>query len=274
MNRRPISRIIHFLKKLTPLDWIVCLILIGVVGFFLINKFSKKEEWVSVKLKVTNDEWWWNTNNPDSWYGLGLMKGQSAYNGTGKKIAEIQSIENYDIGGPRRLILANLNVLATYNKKSKTYTFNYQVLQIGKPLDFTFTRYNLHGLITYIGNDAIPYGTTELELKLLSIYPWEAESYKQGVLMKDLEENVVATIKQVTITDTQLLEIKRRYGELFFAPAPNTTYKDVTLRIVLRTYNVNSVPYYIDGSSIKIGNHIWIEFEQTAVKDGIISRIY
>lgn len=274
MNRRLISRIIHFLKKLTFLDWIVCLVLIGVVGFFLINKFSKKEEWVSVKLKVTNDEWWWNTNNPDSWYGIGLMKGQSAYNGAGRKVAEIQSIENYDVGGPRRLILVDLNVLATYNKKTQTYTFNYQVLQIGKPLDFTFGQYNLRGLVTYIGNGVIPYGTTELELKLLSIYPWEADSYKQGVLMKDLVGNVVATIKQASVTDSQLLELIDRYGKLIAVPAPNNTHKDVTLRLSIKTYKVNNVPYYIDGSAIKVGNHIWIEFEQTAVKDGIISRIY
>jgi len=274
MKKNFIVHIIHKIKKLTLLDWIVCAVLLGIFGFFLLNRFAKQEQWIDVRLKVSGDEWWWNPGYPDNWYGLGLFKGQSSYNTMGKKIAEIQSIENYDVGGPRRLIFIDLNVLATRNKKTQIYTFNYQTLQIGKPLDLTFGKYNLRGLVTYIGSNTISYGTTELEIKLLSIYPWEANSYKEGIVMKDLAGNVVATITQVNITDSQLLELRDQYGKLFTIPASNNVYKDVTLRVTLKTYRLNGVPYYIDGSAIKVGNHIGIEFEQTAIKNGVISRIY
>lgn len=274
MNKKIIVPIIQTSKKLTTLDWFFCCAILMVFIFLLVNRASKEQQWISVKLKVSNDEWLWQANNPYSWYGMSLSKGQSAYTSFGKKVAEIQSIENYDMGGPRRLIFANVKLLATYNKKTQTYSFAYQPLQIGKPLDFTFGQNNLHGLVTYIGDDIVPYGSTNIQVKLFTLYPWEANSYTKDSVMKDLDENIIGTIDDVEITDstiTKILDINERY---IFFPVPANTYKDVAIRLSVRTYQVNNIPYFIDGSAIKIGNRIWLEFEHTAIKNGIISNIY
>lgn len=242
--------------------------------FLLVNRLSRQEQWVSIRLKAANDEWWWSTNSPEEWYGAGLSKGQYAYNTFGKRVAEIQSVENYDVGGPRRLIYANLKILTTYNKNTHTYTFNYQTLQIGKPLDFTFNQNNLHGLVTYIGDNMIPYHDANLEVKLLGILPWEATSYTKGAQMRDVNGNIIGTIERVDVTDTLVSTITDNNGRLFILPTLDNTRKDVTLRLTLKTYVSNRVQYFIDGTAIKIGNHIWLEFERTAVKDAIISNIY
>jgi hypothetical protein len=260
-------------RKLTLLDWIVCAALLGIFGFFLLNRFSKEERWVNIKLKVSSDEWWWDANIP-AWYGFELSKGQSAYNTFGKKVAEIETIENYDIGGSRRLISADMKLLATYNKKTQTYTFNYQTLQIGKALDFTFGRYNLRGLVTYIGDNGIPYSTTKLEVKLENIYPWEASSYIVGAHMTDMLGNVIATIDAVDVQNAVVSELTDNHGRLIIIPATQDSLKDVTLQLTLQTYTIHDVPFFIDGSAIKIGNRIWVEFERTAVKNAVISNIY
>jgi len=245
MTRKFIAPIIHVIKKL-----------------------------ISVKLKVSNDEWWWRGSNPENWYAIGLSKGQFAYNTFGKQVAEIQSIENYDVGGPNRLIIVNLKLLSAYNKKTHGYSFNYQTLQIGKPLDLTFGTFNVHGLITHIGDTNMAYDDTDIEVKLLAIYPWEAASYVPGVQMKDSEGNVVGTINQVAVADSSVIEVWDNRGRLVSIPSFNNTRKDVTIKVTLKTYVANNIRYLIDGSAIKIGNHIWLEFEQTALKDAIISKIY
>ena len=274
MKKSSVLRIIHTIKKLTVLDWVVCLLLLGIVAFFLIIRTTKEQRWVGVTVRVSGDEWYYNLASPEHWYAEGLADGQAAYNSFGKKIAEVLSVENYDVGGPHRLIVVNLKLLTTFNKKINTYSFNYQVLQVGKPLDFTFGRYNLHGLVTYIGSTSIPYVTTDLEVKLHAIYPWEADSYKPELQMKDLEGNTVATIKSVEIQSAQVLELKNNYGDLVVVPFSYNSYKDVTIRLVIKSYMINGASYYIDGTAIKIGNRIWIEFEHTAVKDAIISKVY
>ncbi len=269
-----IVRIIHKIKRLTLLDWIVCAVLLGLLGYFLVNRFAKQEQWVNVRLKISGEEWWWNPGYPENWYGANLSKDQSAYNSFGKKVAQIQSVENYDAGKANRLIFVNLRLLTTYDKNTRTYTFNYQPLQIGKPMDLTFHQQNVRGLVTYVGNNLAPYTDTTLEVKLLAAYPWEADSLIKGLQMKDLGGNVIATINEVNITDAQVLEIRDKYGKLIALPAPYNTYRDVTLKVTLKTYAVNNTSFFVDGSAIKVGNKIWIEFEHTAIKDAIISKVF
>lgn len=268
------TRIIHIIKKLTVIDWVVGILLLGIVGFFLISSTMKAQRWVTVTLRVSGDQWYYNLAPPEYWYANNLVRGQVAYDSFGKKTAEILSVENYDIGGPNRLIIVRLKLLTSFNKKSKTYTFNYQTLQIGSPLDLTFGTNNLHGLVTYIDSTSIPYAMTDIQVKLLGVYPWEAASYQPGLQMKDFEGNTVATIRSVETQDTQAIQLQNQYGGLVAIPSLNSQYKDVTLRLSLKTIPVHGVPFYIDGSAIKIGNHIWIEFEHTALKNAIISNIY
>lgn len=274
MKKSFVTHIIHIIKKLTVIDWIVGILLLGVVGFFLISRTTKTQRWVTVTLRVAGDQWYYNLAPPEYWYANDLAKGQVAYDSFGKKTAEILSVENYDIGGPNRLIIVHLKLLTTFNKTLKTYTFNYQTLQIGNPLDLTFGTNNLHGLVTYIDSPSLPYTMTNIEVKLLAVYPWEATSYQTGLQMKDFEGNTVATIRNVEIQDSQVTQLQDQYGNLVAIPSLNSLYKDVTLRLTLKTVLVHSVPFYIDGSAIKIGNLIWIEFEHTALKKAIISNIY
>jgi hypothetical protein len=274
MKKAFIQRIIHFTKKFALLDWIVLAILIALFSFFLINRQSKREQWTTVRLKVANEDWWWQGNAPEHWYAQNLTGGKAAYNSFGKKIGEVQSIENYDIGGPNRMIYANLKLLTTYNKNTQTYTFNYQTLQIGKSLDLTFGTFNLHGIVTNIEEHFVPDTDTRLEIKLLSVYPWEATSFIAGLQMKDPNNSIVAEIERVDVTNAQTLEVNDRYGKLIVFPALYTYYKDVTIQLRLKTKLIDNVPYFIDGSAIKVGNYIWIQFEKTAIKNGMISAVY
>jgi hypothetical protein len=270
MSLKFIASIIHKAKKLTIFDWLILLCISILIGVFVISRYAKREEWVSIKLKISADEWWWTGNTPEN----NIINGQSSYDSFGKKIATIDTIEKYDLGGSNRLTYVNLKILASFNKKTQTYTFEYQPLEIGKSLDLTFAKYNIHGIVTYIGNNINIYTDKQIEVKLLAVYPWEANSYIEGLQMKDMEGNTVATVESVSVANADISQLQEMSNRIILFPSVNDQRKDVTMRLTIKTYPLNGVLYFIDGAAIKIGESIWFQFEQTAIRNAIITKIF
>lgn len=268
-----IASIIHKIKKLSILDWLIIAGICIVFGFVLYNRMTKKEEWIWVKLNISNNTSWWQGSAP-YWYAQGLTKGQFAYNSFGQKIAEVGSIENYDMGGTNRLIYIDLKLLVSYDKRQHIYLFNYQPLQIGNQMDLTFSQYNVRGIITYIGSNTIPYKDKEIEVKVLNAYPWEADSYKEGMQMTDMSGNPVATILSVTVADNTVSQLYDTDGRLILISNPDSDRKEITMLLKIKTFSFTGVSYFIDGAAIKIGENIWFQFQNTAVKSALITRIY
>jgi hypothetical protein len=269
-----IASIIHKIKKLSILDWLIIAGVCVVFGFLLSNRLTKKEEWVSIKLKISYDTSWLSRTSPPYWYMQGLTKGQSAYNSFGQKIAEVVSIENYDQGSTSRLIYIDLMLRVSYSKKQHIYLYNYQPLQIGNQIDLTFNQYNVRGIVTYIGSNTIQYKDKEIEVKLLSEFPWQADSYKEGLRMTDVSGTTVAQILSVAVADATLSQLQFADGRVIMINNPNDIRKEVTLRLKIKTFTFAGVSYFIDGAAIKIGETIWFEFQNTVVKNAYITRIF
>lgn len=269
-----IASIIHKIKKLSILDWLIIVSVCVIFGFVVYNRLTKKEEWVWVKLHIAQDSSWYQGVSPPYWYAQGITKGQSAYNTFGQKIAEIGSIENYDMGGTNRLIYTDIKLHVSYDERQHIYMFNYQPLQIGNLIDLTFNQYNVHGVVTYINDKSIPYKDREIEIKLLAAYPWEADSYKEGMQMTDISGNPVAQILSVDIADSNISQLYDTNKRLIFIANQNDARKDVTIRLKIKTFAFAGVSYFIDGAAIKIGEAIWFQFQNTVIKNAIITHIY
>ena len=240
----------------------------------LFARISRKKEWVSIRVKITNEEWWWEGQPPYYWYVQDLSLGQESYNTFGEKVAEIVNIENFDSGGPRRMIFIEMKLAAFFNKKKKVYMYNYQPLEIGGPIDLSFGKNNIRGLITYIGSEEIPYVEKEIEIKMFALYPWVAESYKTGLEMKDSLGRVLAQIEGVQIQAAEDYEFYDLKNRRFVIKGIDERRKDVTLRLKIKTFNHNGVSYFIDGAAIKIGEVIWFHFPEATTKEAIISKIF
>ena len=255
-----------------------CLLLLGVLIF---SKFSRKTEVVTIRIKITNDEWWWEGNPPTYWMLEGLSIGQEAYNSFGKRVAEIVDIHSVDTWGDKKEIFVDVNLLSSYNKRLKIYNYNFQPLQIGKPIDLVFGKSNVRGIIAYIGVDDIVYEEKEIEIKMLSVFPWEVDSYKIGLETKDTEGRVVVKIIEVRVENAQgfYLPEQRETGGNFYmrrliVGGEDLSRKDMTLRLRIKTIVQDGVSYFIDGSTVRVGNEIWFHFPEVVIKSGVISKIF
>jgi hypothetical protein len=269
-----IASIIHKIKKLSILDWFIIAGVCVVFGFVLYNRVTKKEEWIWIKLNISDNTSWSQGSPPPYWYAQGLTKGQSAYNSFGQKIAEAGSIENYDMGGTNRLIYMDIKLLVSYDKRQHIYLYNYQPLQIGNQIDLTFNQYNVRGIVTYIGSNKIQYQDKEIEVKLLNEFQWSADSYKEGLRMTDMSGTTVAQILSVSTTDTTVSQLTDSDGRMILISNPDPSRKEVTIRLKIKTFTFAGASYFIDGAAIKIGENIWFQFQNTAIKSAIITRIY
>lgn len=267
----------HIIRKirnhLNAFDILVIVGFLLILGTLLFFRLSRKTEFVSVRLKLANDEWWWQGNPPDYWLVQNLIIGQKSYNTFGKKIAEISDIHLYDVGASRRLSFVDVTLAASFDKRRQIYLYNFQPLQIGKPLDLTFGESNVRGLVTYIGSDNLGYKDKEIEVKLFAIHPFEANSYKIGLQVKDSLGRVLAQIESVEVSNAKTYEFLDQARRRFVIKGVDPDRRDVTLRLKIKTILQNEAYYYIDGAAVKVGEEIWFQFPQTVAKKALISKI-
>jgi hypothetical protein len=271
-NRTLFNRIIQNLKKLNTFDYIFFFIIILISGIFLFYKFSLQTTWIPVTIKIAPDEWWWQGSSPEPWYANDLNVGNFAYNSFGDKVAEVKNIDNTDIAEGKRQIFVQVLIKAKYDRQRKSYTFNYQPLTVGTILSLSFGTQNIKGVVTFVGDDK-PYTEITVEAKLIYVFPWVAEAFKPGISAKDTLGKTVALIKTVDIKNAHRYEFADLNGMIHVVDGEDSVNKDVTLLLRLKTKEYNGVYYYIDGTQIKIGNTIRIDFPRVVVKYAEISAI-
>ena len=262
------------IKRLNLFDYLILIGLLIILGTLLFLRLTRKTETVPVRLKLSNDEWWWQGSPPEFWLVQNLKVGQQSYNTFGKQIAKITDIHSYDVGANRRRSFVDINLEASFDKRRGVYLYNFQPLQIGKPLDLTFGENNVRGLVTYIGSDEQFYTQKEIEVQLFAVYPFEANSYKKGLQVKDFRGRILTTIENVQVSNSQTYEFLDQNGRKFVIKGSDPARRDVTMRLKINTVLQDGVNYYVDGSAVKIGERIWFQFPQTVAKAAIVSKIF
>lgn len=253
-------------------DVLVLTAIILVIGVFLWLRASKKTEWINVRLVVANDEWWWEGQPPQWWYVDDLKVGQTAYNSFGEKVAEIYNIESFDTGGYKRRAFIDLRLKGAYEKKRQIYTYNFQPLQIGKPLDLTFGKHNVRGLITYIDKIEIDYKQKKIQVRLAQVNTWIAESIRNGIEMKDSQGRVLAVVESVEVRPYTYYEFSDIRGQMIKVTNPD--FREVLVTLTINTFESGGYTYFVDRAAIKIGEKIWFQFPQAVIREAEITKIF
>lgn len=194
-----------------------------------------------------------------------------AYNSFGEKVAEITNVENFDVGAYTRRLYVDVQLKGSYDKKRKIYLYNFQALQIGKPIDLTFGKNNVRGLITYINDPKIDYTQKKISVMIHKTRPWIADSYTPGMEMKDSLGRVLARIDTVRTTLAQYYEFSDIRGKTILVVDPD--FRDITLDLTIATFRSGDTAYFIDRAAIKIGEKIWFQFPNAAIRDAEITKI-
>ncbi len=269
--RSIIQKVRIFLRSLTIFDLLIILAIVAVATVFLILRFSRKQEWVPARIMVSNDEWWWEGQAPSYWYVDDIVSGMTATNSFGETIAKITSVSVFDNGAYGRRAYVDVMLNTNYDKRKNVFLFNFQPLQIGKPIELTFGTHNIQGLVTYIGNDKVAYEDKKIEVKVYKVRPWVVDKYVVGLQMKDTVGTALATINEVKIDPHVEYEFSDIRGTS--VPVNDPDYRDVTLSLTIKTFSSGGNNFFMDRAVIKIGEYVWFQFPEVAVREAMISKI-
>lgn len=262
-----------FLKKsrLNIFDTLVIIIVIAIIGTLFWFRISRKTEWINIRMLISNDEWWWDSAPPQWWYVDELQNGLTAQNSFGEKTAVLSNVEVFDIGTYRRRAYVDIKLKGSFDKNRQLYLYNFQPLQIGKPLDLTFGKNNVKGLVIYINKGEVTYQNRRIEVKIFKIRALEAESLVRGLEMKDSLGRILASIDDVQISPSLEYVFSDIRGQN--VAVTNPLYRDVTLQLTIKTFISANSEHFMDRSAIKVGEKIWFQFPKTVIRDAEISKI-
>ena len=267
-----VLQIKRLVKKMRVLDYLIAGFVVLIIGVFLFLRLSRKTEWINVLVRVQPDQLWWEAN-PAPWYTQSLVPNQKAYNSFGQQVAVINHVQSFETGDGRNEVLTEVKLKTSYNSFSHQYEYNYQPVLIGSSLGITFTKFSLSGMVMGI-NTHLTYVYKNIEVRILAIHPWKISDLAKGLQAKDAAGNVIAEIQDINIQNAQVYQLDDAYGRPFVIQSEDPTRKDVIMKLKIKTIKYNNVFYYIDGTPIKIGNQLSIQFPSTSMGYLDISAIY
>jgi len=267
-----ISTIKSGVKKLHTLDYVILACIVFLLGLVLFFRMLRRNEWVTVLVRIQQDQIWWESN-PPPWYTQSLSGKQEAYNSFGRKTASINKVQSFETAEGRNETLTEIYLKVLYDPLRHQYQYNYQPVLIGKSIEIPFPQFSLIGVVLGI-NTQITYVNKNIEVRLLAIPPWRITDLVKGLRAVDAEGNVVAEITDINIQNAQSYRFTDLYGRQNVVQSEDPTRKDVTMKVKMRSVKYNSSFYSVYGSPIKIGASLNLQFPSTSVNFAEISAIY
>lgn len=267
-----IKRIIQK-KKIFPVkfnffDWFVILAILGVLIFFVYNRLQRHTTWINLRLAIKNSDVWYNGQSPQYWYMADLNVGDVAYDSFGEKTAEVMQIDNYDQGGPYRLIYVDLKIRADYDKRKHQYLYEFKPLTVGSGLLLNFNNQQVNGLVVSFADQQLSYQDKVITVRMRTVLPQFADAIKVGDKTTDSQGNVVAEILAVKSQETTYYDFSDLRGKKIQVSDPE--YRDIDVKVRVKTFESLGRSYYINQSALKVGSNIWLQFPQYALENAQI----
>jgi hypothetical protein len=253
-----IYKIKPLFKKLNAFDWLFIIVLVASVIFIAITSL-KKTAWVTAEFKVSIP----GTGRLSYLAAENLNQGDFQLNQSGEKNLEVLKVFSWGNQQKDMWITAKLNV--NVNKSNK-YSFNYQPLEIGKPVEATIKGIYVRGIVTWLENipdtrkryaitikarlvnDTNPYSTSTR-----GVDPWLADGLEVGQQMKDTTGRIVAEITDLTVKPAERT-VQTGDGRIYLGEDP--LKKDVFLTLKIQTTKNENDYYFLEDLPVKIGYFI------------------
>jgi len=271
-----ISRIIQnmkvFISKLNFFDYLVFFLLFLVLLFFIYNRLQRRVVWTNVRIAVENVDWWYGSGAPPRyWYANDLAVGDQAKDSFGQTVAEVVNIDNYDQGGPYRMIFVDLKLRVDFDKNKNQYLYEFKPLSVGSSLIINFPQHQLRGIIVQTGADEIDYFFKTIRVVKNGVYKPIADQIKEGDKAYDSSGNVVAEIIEVKKAVTNFYTFSDIRGEMIKIFNPD--YSDLDIVLKVKAFNTLDRDFYINNTVLKVGSKIWLQFKDYAIEDAQIIEI-
>jgi len=248
---------------------IMALITIGVLLFL---RITQKSEWIAVSIKVGPDSVWW-TKDPEAWYAYTFTLDEAAYNSFGQKIAQITDIHTIETSRDTVDTVVDVRLRVSIDSRRKQYTFNYQPVLIGKPIEILFQHASLAGVVANVGS-SYTYTDKTIDIRLLAEFPWTVERLREGIQAKDSFGRVTAEVLNVQSENAKSYELLDRRGRRLIVPFSDPYRKDAIVKLKVKALEYNGLYYSMSGSPLKVGSDFQVQFPEVAINWALISRVY
>lgn len=271
-----ISRIIQntsvFISKLNFFDYLVFFLLFLVLIFFIYNRLQRSVVWTDVRIAVENVDWWYGSGTaPRYWYATDLAVGDQAKDSFGQTVAEVLNIDNYDQGGPYRMIFVDLKLRVDFDKNKNQYLYEFKPLSVGSSLIVNFPQNQLRGVIVQTGDNEIDYYFKTIKVIKNGVYIPIADQIKEGDKAYDSSGNLVAEIIELEETVNNFYAFSDIRGEMIKTFNPD--YRDFEILLKVKAFNTLDRDFYINNTVLKVGSKIWLQFKDYAIEDATIIEI-
>lgn len=235
-------RMKNILKSLPKLHWVDIFIFFVVgavlVGFFFF--FYRKASYITIRVKVTNQEVLTAYSEPRNNYSWRFHKGDIERDVLGRVVTELENVETYSVTPENKVVYLDLRVRATYDTRTKMYAARGKNLMYGTPMRFNLTEVTFDGFVTEVPGGA-QINVTEKIVKVRAfagqVAPALAKEIKVGDTVTNSLGKQLVKITKVEVTQARQTSQDSK-GNLLIATNP--LFKDVLIEMDLLVKDVNN----------------------------------
>lgn len=251
--------------------------IIGVVvlaPILLYYRSVAKETYVTVHIIASGGDWWQYLPKVPSWLSSQVYTGAVESLSNGKVVAEVLDVKEYD-EGPNKLLYVKARLLVTYDKRSDLYRFRQQPLRVGSTVSIYPNSVLLAGSVISIDEkspSSQQYKMMRVTLKLFGQRDFVDHSIHPGLQIVDRAGVVIAKVinKESKVSSSLTLSIAKDGRPIF---TRNSELVDITMVVDVQTIERDGVSYFNQIQPVKIGNSLWVPFEQVSINEATISSI-
>ena len=269
-------------KNIHVLDIVIGAFFI-IIAISLLLLFHRKNEYVDIRVRVTDQDVLYANNNPRTWYANQFEVGDVERDELGGIVGKITGVETFNISEDSKVVYLDISLRAVYNKRSQLYSAQGTNLIFGNTLRLNFSKTFFNSLITEAPdrsnqNDyseeqktivVIERGVTngnDTDVNSLqsqaSIEPQVLSKIKSGDVITDSNGRVLAEVKDIVITPALRITQNDR-GDLLSKLDPY--YKDATITLNILVKKYKSDEFIFDIIPLKIGSKVPLNFSYESI---------
>lgn len=249
-------------KKLHFFDWLVLGGIAVIIVFFFYLRTARKAETIPVRILFSRDDWGVQATGTPFWVIEEIAEGDKAFNSLGNEMATVREVSVVDTGGPYRIAQVVVDLSVTYDEKTKTHSYNYQPLQVGKTLSLAFEKGSVRGVVLQVADEEIEYVEKTVRLRLEEVLPERAAQFVRGLQAKDNSGRVIAEVQDVRVMENRYYEFSSSLNQNVLVANPD--FRDVEFTVKLKAFQNGASFYYVNNAALKVGNEIWLEFPEVS----------
>ena len=254
------------LQTLSIFDIFIC---VSIITFtiFIVKFFGQKIESKIVRIEIINRSW---TENYDQygyrtpfWLSDKLKINQKEYDKSGKIIAEIINIENYERGSEEAEVYLTVKLRTTYQKRLHQSFFKEKPLNLGSAIEISPDQNTVFGQIV---DNNVPIKGYPEKTFIITARAREIDKYivnnthVDDTMYNRYTNEPVATIIDIKTENTT--RIMDSSHNSYLQTGQKSTAQDIILKLKIKAYQIDNRWYFGGHQQIKVGNPFYFYGQQ------------